>query len=39
MCVERWPWIKEAISYDSSLESVDISYKALEYAKEGISKA
>lgn len=38
MCVERWAWIKEAITYDKDLTSVQVSLKAIKFAKEGISK-
>jgi len=38
MCVERWAWIKEIISYDSTLTAKEISTKAINYAQEGIAK-
>lgn len=38
MCVERWPWIKEALFADGSLSSTDISLKALDNTKKGVSK-
>lgn len=38
MCVERWAWVREALSYDPSLDAQNISSKASQYAKEGISK-
>jgi hypothetical protein len=38
MCVERWAWVREALSYDPLLDAQNISSKASQYAKEGISK-
>lgn len=38
MCIERWSWIKEAMLSDPSLTSSDISFKALENTKKGVSK-
>lgn len=38
MCVARWSWIKEALLSDPTLTSHDISFKALEYTKKGVSK-
>lgn len=38
MCIERWAWVREALSYDPSLDAQNISNKALQYGKEGISK-
>ncbi len=38
MCIDRWAWVREALSYDPSLDSQSISVKASQYGKEGISK-
>ena len=38
MSVDRWAWIREALSYDAKLQANNISNKALIYSKEGISK-
>jgi len=38
MCVDRWYWIKEILSYDRDLTAKDISAKAINYAQEGIAK-
>lgn len=38
MCVQRWSWIKEALLSDASLSSSEISLKALENTKKGVSK-
>jgi hypothetical protein len=33
MCIERWAWVREALSYDPSLDAQNISNKALQYGK------
>jgi hypothetical protein len=38
MCIDRWSWIKEAMLSDPTLSSSDISLKALENTKKGVSK-
>lgn len=38
MCITRWSWIKEAMLADPTLSSHDISLKALEHTKKGVSK-
>jgi hypothetical protein len=38
MCINRWSWIKEAMLADPTLSSQDISLKALEHTKKGVSK-
>lgn len=38
MCVQRWAWVREALSYDPSLNADAVSVKALKFGKEGISK-
>lgn len=37
MCLNRWAWIKEAIAYENTLTSHDISVKAVHFAEAGIS--
>lgn len=38
MCIDRWSWIKEAMLSDPTLSSSEISLKALENTKKGVSK-
>jgi len=33
MCVSRWAWVREALSYDSKLNAQALSGKALQYGK------
>lgn len=38
MCIERWSWIKEAITYERDLTSQQISAKAIDFTKKGLLK-
>ena len=39
MCIRRWAWIKEAILSNPKLTATDVSLKALEHTKKGVSKS
>lgn len=38
MCLQRWSWVKEALLADPGLSSSEVSVKALEHTKKGVSK-
>ena len=38
MCIERWSWIREVITYNPHVTSNNISNLASKYGKQGISK-